>query len=72
MLFVGQPPTRADQGAQAGVQVEAPGIRADVKALVLGDQPDVGEADLGLAVPRGDLEADLGVFPLGLVLVKSK
>src|SRR5712691_4203456 len=59
-------PARADQGAQAGVQVEVPGIRADVEALVLGDQPDVGEADLGLAVPRGDLEADLGVFPLGL------
>ena len=69
MVFaVGQPVTRADQGAQAGVQVEVPGIGADVEALVLGDQTDVDEADLGLAVPCGDLEADLGVFPLALVV----
>ena len=67
VFAVGQPVTRADQGTQAGVEVKAPGIRADVKALARRDQPGVGEADLGLAVPRSDLEADLGVFPLGLV-----
>src|SRR6185437_7224211 len=63
-----QPVTRADQGPQAGAQVEVPGVRADLEALVLGGQPDVGEADLGLAAPRGDLEVDVGVFPLGRVV----
>src|SRR5581483_832164 len=64
---IGQPPARPDQGAQAGVQVELPGIRADLEALGLGVQSDVGEADFGRTVPRGDLEMDLGVRPLGLV-----
>ena len=69
LLFaVGQSPVRADQGAQAGVQGEAPRIRADVKALELRDQPDVGEADFGLAALRGEFEADLGVPSFGLVL----
>src|SRR5262249_13186267 len=68
LVTVGQPATCAYEGAQAGVQVKTPGIRADVKALELRHEADVGEADFGPAVFRGYLKVNVGVIPLGFVL----
>ena len=57
-----------DERQQALRDVHAPGVAAELEALVGGRQPDVGEADLGPAVDRRDVEWDLGARPLGLVV----
>ena len=64
----GSPVARGGEAPQALADVEAPRVAADVEALVGRHQAVVGEAELGPAVRRGQLEPDLGAQPLALVL----
>ena len=59
---------RGDKLAQAAGDVLAPGVRADVVALIGRHEPGVREADLGLVAFLRDIEDDVGAVPLGLVL----
>src|SRR5690349_6970585 len=62
------PGATSNQARQAAPHERAPGAGADTEALELGQQPQVGEADLRLVALFCDLKADRRSQPLGLVL----
>src|ERR1700733_7937422 len=73
LLFrVGAPLACRNQTPQTAVDVRAPCVRADIEALVFGNQSQMSEAHLRLVPLSRDLEADFRALPLGSVFGEAE